>query len=74
MRDLNEIFKEIVDEDTIVVESGKILDNQGRVVKEYGDGVPAILKFDLPAGTTGFTLEWPGGNVVQDISEVLGRL
>ena len=32
------------------------------------------MNFDLPAGTTGFTLEWPGGNVVQDISEVLGRL
>ena len=74
MQKLEEIFAEIVDEDTIVVESGRILDNQGKVVKEYHDGVPAKLNFDLPAGTTGFTLEWPGGNVVQDISEVLGRL
>lgn len=74
MQKLEEIFSEIVDEDTIVVESGKILDNQGRSVKEYGDGVPAVLKFDLPAGSTGFTLEYPGGNIVQDISEVLGRL
>jgi hypothetical protein len=74
MQKLEEIFSEIVDEDTIVVESGKIVDNQGRVAKEYRDGVPAVLKFDLPAGSTGFTLEFPGGNVVQDISEVLGRL
>ncbi len=74
MQKLEEIFSEIVDEDTIVVESGKIIDNNGKVAKEYRDGVPAVLKFDLPAGTTGFTLEFPGGNVTQDISEVLGRL
>ncbi|GDY07055.1 hypothetical protein LBMAG52_05410 [Planctomycetia bacterium] len=71
---IEEIFSEIVDEDTIVLESGKILDNQGRVVKEYKDGLPAKLIFDLPAEATGFTLEFPGGNVTQDISEVLGRL
>ncbi|MFM9963710.1 MAG: VWA domain-containing protein [Planctomycetaceae bacterium] len=74
MQKLEEIFSEIVDEDMIVVESGRILDNQGRSVKEYGDGVPAVLKFDLPTGSTSFTLEYPGGNIVQDISEVLGRL
>ena len=74
MQKLDEIYSEIVDEDTIVVESGKILDSQGGVAKEYRDGVPAVLRFDLPAGSTAFTLQFPGGSVTQDISEVLGRL
>ncbi|GDY07054.1 hypothetical protein LBMAG52_05400 [Planctomycetia bacterium] len=74
MQKLDEIYSEIVDEDTIVVENGKILDSQGGVAKEYRDGVPAVLRFDLPAGSTGFTLEFAGGSVTQDISEVLGRL
>lgn len=74
MQKLEEVFSEVVDEDTIVVESGKVVDNTGTIVKEYRDGVPAVIKFDLPATATGFTLEFPGGSVVQDISEVLGRL
>jgi hypothetical protein len=74
MKKLDEIFSEVVDENTIVTSSGKVLDAAGNVAKEYSDGVPAVLKFTLPKGSTSFTLEWPGGNVKQDISEVLGRL
>lgn len=74
MKRLEEIFPEIFDEDTIICETGRVLDNTGNVVKEYKDGVPALLKFNLPSGSTSFTLEYPGGHIRQDISEVLGRL
>jgi hypothetical protein len=74
MQKLDEIYSEIVDEQTIVVENGKVLDSQGGVAREYRDGVPAVLRFDLPAGSTAFTLQFPGGSVTQDISEVLSRL
>jgi hypothetical protein len=34
-------------------------------------GVPALMRFRLPAGSTAFTLEFSGGNVTQDITEAL---
>lgn len=74
MKKLEEIFSEVVDEGTIVVASGRIVDQSGKVVKEYNDGVPAVLRFNLPAGATAFTLEFPGGSVTQDITEVLSRI
>jgi hypothetical protein len=74
MKKLEEVFAEVVSKDTIVVDSGRIKDQSGQVAKEYPDGVPALLRFTLPANATAFTLEFPGGSVTQDISEVLGRL
>lgn len=74
MQKVEQIFSEIPDEDTIVVESGRILDHQGRVVREYRSGVPAVLHFDLPDGATQFTLQFPGGKITQDISEVYRHL
>src|SRR5262245_52770831 len=58
MRQLAEIFAEVVDKHTRVADHGRILDPQGRVVKDYsGSGVPAYLEFEVPAGAEFFTLE-----------------
>src|SRR5262249_43290510 len=52
MRVLQEIFAEVVDKNARIADHGKILDAQGRVVKNYGDvGMPAYLEFELPAGS-----------------------
>jgi len=40
-------------------------------VQRYADGLPARLRFRLPAGSRSFTLRFPGGEAEQDISEVL---
>lgn len=74
MQKVEEIFAEVVSEDAIVVSSGRIIDNSGNAAKDYPDGVPALLRFSLPAGATAFTLEFPGGSVTQDLTEVLGRI
>lgn len=71
MSQLEQVFKELVSEDVIVVSSGRIINQVGKTCKDYADGVPALLKFNLPAGSTKFTLESPKGNFTQDISEVL---
>lgn len=71
MTQLEQIFKEFVSEDMIVVSSGRITNQSGKVCQEYADGVPALLKFSLPSGSTSFTLEFPNGSVTQDISEGL---
>lgn len=71
MQKIEEIFAEVVSENTIIASTGHIYDNSGKVVKDYADGLPTLLRFVLPTGSTGFKLEFPGGSVAQDISEVL---
>ncbi|MBC7910072.1 MAG: VWA domain-containing protein, partial [Pyrinomonadaceae bacterium] len=73
MKKIEEIFAEVVSEHTIVAASGRALNSSGQVVKDYADGVPALLRFVLPAGSTSFKLEFSGGSVTQDISEGLAR-
>jgi len=68
MKDLAEIFTEVVDEQTIVAESGLVRDSAGNVVEDYRDrGVPALLTFTLPPGSQSFTLEIAGQSVTQAI-------
>lgn len=74
MQKIEEIFAEVVSEDAVVAASGKIIASPGgQVAKEYPDGLPALLRFKLPAGTTAFTIEFPGGSVTQDVTEGLTR-
>jgi hypothetical protein len=57
MRNVLEIFAEAVDENTLVAPPGTILDDNGRILAEYPHGLPALLLFEAPAGSTGFWLE-----------------
>jgi hypothetical protein len=57
MRDLRDIFAEVVDENTMVAPNGRILDGNGNTAASFADGVPALLKFSLPLTSTSFTLE-----------------
>src|SRR5438270_8099035 len=66
MRVLQEIFAEVVDKNARVADNGRILDAQGRVVKDYADtGLPAFLEFEVPAGSEFFTLEVNGRRINQ---------
>lgn len=67
MRQLEDIFAEVVREDMIVSSSGRIFDDQGRLVRNYSDGMPALLRFRLPAGCRAFSLEFSGGRVTQTL-------
>jgi hypothetical protein len=70
MKQLQEIFAEVVDRNARVADHGKILDPQGRVVKNYSDtGLPALLNFDMPAGAAYFTLEVSGQRIHQPLSD-----
>ncbi|MFO0841420.1 MAG: vWA domain-containing protein [Gemmataceae bacterium] len=66
MRVLEEIFAEVVDRNARVADHGRILDPQGRVVKNYSDtGLPAYLEFEVPADAKYFTLEVNGTKIHQ---------
>jgi hypothetical protein len=68
MRVLQQIFAEVVDKNARVADQGRILDPDGKVVKDYaGVGVPAFLAFTLPAGTKSFLLELNGQRIYQEI-------
>ena len=59
MKQLAEIFAEVVSETVIIVPGdGMVKDANGNVVKDYRDsGLPALTWFDLPPGSQWFTLE-----------------
>jgi hypothetical protein len=69
MQHLAEVFTEVVDENVIVAPQGLIKDSAGNVVMDYRDtGVPALLEFVLPSGSTSFTLEIGENAVTQPLS------
>lgn len=64
MQRLEEIFAEVVSQNTILAPSAEILDNRGCPVKSlnrssYRDGLPALLHFIMPRGSTAFQLVLP---------------
>src|SRR5205823_7905920 len=57
MRVLQEIFAEVVDEYARVADNCRILDPQGRVVKNYSDtGLPVYLALEMPTYVAIFSL------------------
>lgn len=78
IRTLDQIFAEVVDSNAILCPSGaSVVDSHGHEVhpedgSSYSDGLPAMLRFTMPADSTGFTLRLPNGVVVeQNLSEIL---
>ena len=68
-REIEEIFAEVVSSNVILAPSAEILDSSGKAVvpigrSSYSDGLPALIEFSMPAGSTGFTLVLPGGKRV----------
>ncbi len=71
MRSLHEIFAEVVSDQLVVAEWGKVFDSRGRIAHTFGDGLPARLRFTLPRGSIAFTLEFPGQKITQVITEAV---
>lgn len=74
MTSLDQIFAEVVSENTIIARSAQVTDSFGLPVQvegggSYTDGLPALLRFSMTAGSTSFTITLPNGKqLVQDIS------
>jgi hypothetical protein len=56
MRQLAEIFAELVDENQIVAPTGKVIDSNGITVKALSDGVPARIRFAIDPAAEWFEL------------------
>ncbi|MEZ6140196.1 MAG: vWA domain-containing protein [Zavarzinella sp.] len=70
LRVLEQIFAEVVDKNARVAPKGRIVDPNGKVLKDYEDtGVPAYIEFDAPASIPFFTLEIPGFRIHQSLMD-----
>jgi hypothetical protein len=67
MRDLRDIFAEVVDENVIVAPTGRILDDAGNLTASFSDGVPSLLRFSLPFSCKAFTLQVGNHSVFQPL-------
>src|SRR5262249_53437619 len=64
MRQLQEIFAEVVDKNARIADRAKVLDPQGKVIKDYSDtGLTGYLEFEIPTGADYFTLEVNGSKI-----------
>jgi hypothetical protein len=67
---LEVIFAEVVDKNARIADRARILDPQGKVIKDYSDtGMSAYLEFDAPASVAYFTLEVNGSRIHQGLSD-----
>ncbi|HIE01119.1 MAG TPA: VWA domain-containing protein [Thiotrichaceae bacterium] len=57
MRELIEIFADIVDENQIIAPTATIYDSDGQLIKKLTDGLPAKIVFELPVNSPWFEME-----------------
>ncbi|MFO0879886.1 MAG: hypothetical protein U0840_21270 [Gemmataceae bacterium] len=70
MRDLHDIFAEVVDRNARIADRAKILDSAGRTVKDFSDtGLSGYLEFEMPSGQDYFTLEVNGSKIHQGLTD-----
>ena len=67
MRNLRDIFAEVVDEAAVVAPNGRIFDDNGNVAINYSDGVPTLIRFSLPLSAKSFILEVGGIRLEQKL-------
>ncbi|MCB9638376.1 MAG: hypothetical protein H6727_05630 [Myxococcales bacterium] len=60
LRQMWDIFAEVVSRNQIIAPWGRILDQDLRPLKEYPNGLPTILEFEVPLQTTHIILEAAG--------------
>jgi hypothetical protein len=67
MREVKDLFAEVVDENTKVADSGRILDHNDNEVMKYSDMVPQLMKFSLPLDASKFTLIVGNTEITQNL-------
>jgi len=67
MRQLAEIFAEVVDENQIVAPVGKVVDSSGNTLKSMSDGVPARIRFEIGVTEASFELVIGDHRIRQDL-------
>lgn len=69
VRDVIEIFAELVSENEIVAPIGSIYDIQHNLIKRFNDGVPAKFTFEMSKSSNSFVLEVGNQTFTQSIKK-----
>ncbi|MBS2035596.1 VWA domain-containing protein [bacterium] len=69
MSDLAQMVAVLVDKSMSIESSGRLLDEQGKVLAVYEGQIPAVLEFSVPEGARKFALEINGVKYEQAIPE-----
>ncbi len=67
MRQLEEIFAEVVNENEILWPPSTIHDSTGAIVKNLTGGVPAKVEFEISASSQYFELRCEGASIRQGL-------
>jgi hypothetical protein len=67
MRDITDIFAEVVNDNAIVAPKATVYDDSGGVVKEFSRGLTAAAAFKMPASSKFFELEVGGQRLRQTV-------
>jgi hypothetical protein len=67
MEEMADLVAVLVDETMTVAAGGTVFDDKGGVIKVYEGRLPAVLEFDVPRGTSAFTLEVAGQRFTQPL-------
>ncbi len=74
MREITDIFAELVDESVMVAPVATIYDDRSQTLKKFTDGLPARVTFRLPQRAAYFELEVGGQRIKQPLSIVKEEL
>jgi len=69
IKDVAELVAVLVDETMTVAAGGRIVDDQGKVLKIYEGRLPAVLEFEAPEHAKSFTLEVAGQRYTQPLPD-----
>ena len=70
MRQLQDIFAEVIDQNARLADTARILDPNGQVVKDFSDtGLYGYLEFQIDSSAAYFTLEVNGNRIHQGLSD-----
>jgi hypothetical protein len=70
MRQLQDIFAEVVDKNARIADKARILDHQGKVVKDCSDtGLSGYIEFEISSASPYFTLDVNGNRIHQGLSD-----
>lgn len=70
MRQLQDIFAEVIDQNARLADTARILDPNGQVVKDFSDtGLFGYLEFQIDSSAAYFTLEVNGNRIHQGLSD-----
>lgn len=67
------VYGELMDEGSMICDTGRVEDGNGRALIAWADGMPGKFRFVLPRGQVRFVVHAGSREIPQDVSECIGK-